>query len=177
MDRVLGIDPGSLRCGYGALVVDRGQLRYLECGVLTSSSANPMENRLGEIARGLGEVIDELAPSVLAVEDVFAQVNVRTALALAQARGVVLAVAGLRGLAVCSYPPAAVKKCVAGSGRAEKGQVARMVATLIGLRSVPSPDAADALAIAIAHARNIDAGNHRLAAALIAPGRRSRSAP
>lgn len=130
-----------------------GRLRYVECGVLTAPARHPAERRLGEIARGLGEVLDELRPDVIAVETVFARINPRTALALAQARGMVLAEAGQRALAVASYTAPVVKKMVTGRGRAEKSQVARMVQTLLALRATPRVDAADALALAIAHAR------------------------
>lgn len=116
-----------------------------------------MEKRLGEVARWLGEVIDDLAPDQLAVEDVFSHVNPRSALALAQARGVVLAVAGLRNLPVFSYSPALVKKTVTGRGRASKDQVAHMVGALVGLQSPPQSDAADALAVAITHAHRMEA--------------------
>src|SRR5262245_9466192 len=126
-------------------------MRYVECGVLTAPEDRPMEQRLGEIARGLREVIGELSPAVVAVEDVFTYQNPRSALALAQARGMALAVIGLAGLSVASYPPAVVKKAVVGSGRADKTQVARMVQALIGLRGEPRVDATDALAVAIAH--------------------------
>jgi crossover junction endodeoxyribonuclease RuvC len=151
--RILGLDPGSRVCGYGVIDDAAGTLRYVECGVLTSPADNPMEKRLGEIARALREVIDELAPEVVAVEDVFTHENPRSALALAQARGMALAVVGLAGLAVASYPPALVKKTVTGSGRADKGQIGRMVQALIGLRGEPRADATDALAVAITHGR------------------------
>ena len=93
--RILGLDPGSRVCGYGVLDQIGGELSYVECGVLTAKEERPMEERLGEIARGLREVIEELAPAVVAMEDVFSHQNVRSALALAQARGMALAVAGL----------------------------------------------------------------------------------
>jgi crossover junction endodeoxyribonuclease RuvC len=150
--RILGIDPGSRVCGYG-VIESRGELAYVECGVLTAPEDWPMERRLGEIARLLGDVIRELSPRIVAVEDVFSHVNPRTALALAQARGMALAVIGLAGLEVASYPPSVVKKTVCGSGRAEKDQVGRMVQALIGLRTIPRADAADALAVAITHAQ------------------------
>lgn len=149
--RILGLDPGSRVCGYGVIEAVGGSLRYVECGVLTAPETRPMEQRLGEIARGLREVIEELAPSVAAVEDVFLHQNPRSALALAQARGMALAVLGMAGLAVASYPPALVKKAVSGSGGAGKEQIARMVQALIGLRSLPRADATDALAVAITH--------------------------
>jgi crossover junction endodeoxyribonuclease RuvC len=153
--RILGLDPGSRICGYGVIDESRGDLRYVECGVLTAPEERPMEQRLGEIARGLREVISELAPEIVAVEDVFTYQNPRSALALAQARGMALAVIGLAGLRVASYPPAVVKKAVCGSGAADKGQVARMVQALIKLKSLPRADATDALAVAITHGRTL----------------------
>jgi crossover junction endodeoxyribonuclease RuvC len=153
--RILGLDPGSRVCGYGVIDERGGELAYVECGLLTAPEDRAMEDRLGELARGLREVIGELAPEVVAVEDVFSHQNVRSALALAQARGMVLAVCGLSGLSVASYAPALVKKAVSGSGRADKTQVARMVQALIGLRSLPRADATDALAVAITHGRRL----------------------
>jgi crossover junction endodeoxyribonuclease RuvC len=149
--RILGLDPGSRVCGYGVIEAGPDGLRYVECGVLTAPESRPMEQRLGEIARGLREVIEELSPTVAAVEDVFTYQNPRSALALAQARGMALAVIGMAGLRVTSYPPALVKKAVSGTGGAGKEQVARMVQALIGLRSLPRADATDALAVAITH--------------------------
>src|SRR5260221_10216728 len=149
--RILGIDPGSLVLGYA--VVDAtaaGRVTYVECGVITAGRELAVERRLGEIARGLTEVIQELSPTVAAVEDVFAGANVRSAIALAQARGMVLAACGLAGIRVCSYAPAQVKVAVTGRGRAPKSQVALMVKALVGLRKVPRSDAADALAGAVA---------------------------
>ena len=153
--RILGLDPGSRVCGYGVIDEVGGELTYVECGVLTAPEERPMEQRLGEIARGLREVIGELSPGIVAVEDVFTHQNPRSALALAQARGMALAVIGLAGLRVASYPPALVKKAVCGSGAADKGQVARMVQALIKLKSLPRADATDALAVAITHGRTL----------------------
>ena len=165
--RILGLDPGSRICGYGVLDQVGGELAYVECGVLTAPEGQPMEQRLGEIARGLREVISELAPEVVAIEDVFSHQNVRSALALAQARGMALAVVGLAGLSVASYTPASVKKAVSGSGRADKDQVARMVQVLIGLRSLPRADATDALAVAITHGRALEPRAARLTSAVV----------
>src|SRR5690242_4663334 len=167
--RILGLDPGSRVCGYGVVDDLGSELRYVECGVLTAPEGKPMEERLGEIARGLREVIAELEPGEVAVEDVFVHHNARSALALAQARGMALAVIGLAGLRVASYPPALVKKTVTGSGRADKDQIARMVQSLIGLRSLPRPDASDALAVAITHARAATPTVARLAPAVVKP--------
>jgi crossover junction endodeoxyribonuclease RuvC len=167
--RILGLDPGSHVCGYGVIDVRDAQLVYVECGVLTAPADRAMEDRLGEIARGLREVLGELAPAVVAVEDVFVHSNPRSGLALAQARGMALAVIGLCGLSVASYPPALVKKTVTGSGRADKDQIARMVQNLIGLRGLPRPDASDALAVAITHARAAAPSAAKLARSVIAP--------
>lgn len=156
--RILGVDPGSRVCGYAVIEVASRDCRYVECGVLTANERLPMEVRLGEIARGLREVIGELEPALMGVEDVFTHSNPRSALALAQARGMVLAVAGMAGITVCSYAPAVVKKTVTGRGRASKEQVARMVQALVGLASVPRADAADALAVAITCAMTRELG-------------------
>lgn len=173
--RILGIDPGSRVCGYGVIDAVGDELRYVECGLLTAPEDRPMEARLGEIARALREVLGELAPTAVAVEDVFSHQNPRSALALAQARGMALAVVGLAGLAVASYAPALVKRSVAGSGRAEKDQVARMVQQLVGLRSLPRADATDALAVAITHGRALRPTAARLAPAVVAPAARRRA--
>jgi crossover junction endodeoxyribonuclease RuvC len=153
---ILGVDPGSRLCGYGVIeVVGPKTLRYIECGVLSANPKDSMETRLGEIARWLTDVVTELRPTVMAVEEAFTSKNPKSALALAQARGTVLAVAGMSGLSVHSYPPTTVKKAVTGFGRASKEQVARMVQSLMGLSTTPKSDAADALAVAIAHAQQM----------------------
>jgi crossover junction endodeoxyribonuclease RuvC len=170
--RVLGIDPGSRICGYGLISTGgRASYQYVECGIVTGRTGAPAEERLGEIAQSLFEIVRELRPAALAVEDVFSHQNVRSALALAQARGVVLAVAGMAGLPVFSYPPAVVKKTVTGQGAASKEQVTRMVMSLIGLRSAPRVDAADALAVAITHAHR--STSFGVAVARIARGTRA----
>ena len=154
--RVMGVDPGSRVCGYSIVdALDRGECKYIECGVLGAKSTASMEERLGEIARDLSQLVEEFAPAVIAVEDVFQGVNARSALALAHARGAVYAVAGMAGLRVHAYAPAVVKKMVTGHGAASKEQVARMVQALVGLQTPPRSDAADALAVALAHARTL----------------------
>ncbi|CAN5888847.1 crossover junction endodeoxyribonuclease RuvC [soil metagenome] len=167
--RILGLDPGSRICGYGVVDATGDELRYVECGVLTAPESKPMEVRLGEIARGIKEVIAELSPTVVSVEDVFVHQNPRSALALAQARGMALAVIGPAGMSVASYSPAVVKKTVSGSGRADKDQVARMVQALIGLRSLPRADATDALAVAITHGRTTRLLSARMGSAMVKP--------
>lgn len=167
--RILGIDPGSRVCGYGVIDFREGAMQYVECGLLTAPEQRSMEERLGEIAAALREVVSELRPTHVAIEDVFSHQNPRSAIALAQARGMALAVVGLAGLRVASYAPALVKRTVAGNGRAEKTQVARMVQALIGLRSLPRADATDALAVAITHARTFSNGAAMLTAAVVPP--------
>jgi crossover junction endodeoxyribonuclease RuvC len=139
-------------CGYAVLEAEGPRYQYVECGVLTAPAKQPFEQRLAEIGRQLTDLIAELSPAVVAVEDVFSRINIRSALALAQARGAVIAVAGLAGLPVHSYAAPLVKRAVTGRGRASKEQVGRMVAALVGLSSPPEEDAADALAVAITHA-------------------------
>ena len=142
--------------GYAVVLITggrRAQVQYVECGVIGASPRAPLEVRLAEITRGLTEVIEELEPEVAAVEDIFYSMNARSALALGHARGAALAVAGMAGLRVYAYPPAVVKKTVTGNGRATKRQVGEMVRHVARLCSVPGADAADALAVAVTHAR------------------------
>ncbi len=156
--RILGIDPGSRRCGYG--VVERlavGRVRYVECGVVEAPERLALHHRLVEIGAGLREVVEELRPDVVAVEGVFHGQNARAALQLGQARGVALLVCGEARLEVHEYAPATVKRAVAGSGRASKEQVLRMVRTLCALGRDPKLDASDALAIAICHSFHVRA--------------------
>lgn len=153
--RILGIDPGSRVCGYAVLDAHLPGHKapvYRECGVLTAVGTLRFEERLAEISRQLTQLVTEFSPDVVAIEDVFSRINARAALALAQARGAAVAVAGLAGLPVHSYPAPQVKRSVTGRGRATKDQVARMVAALVGLGTPPEADAADALAVALTHA-------------------------
>lgn len=154
--RILGIDPGSLRLGYGVIEcagAGASTVSYVECGVISASPRDARSVRLGEIGRGLRDLIDEVRPDVVAMEEAFFGVNVQSTLALGEARGVALFIASEYGLLVSGYPPATVKKTVVGHGRATKGQIGYLVRALLSLRRTPEPDAADALAIAICHAR------------------------
>ena len=152
--RILGIAPGSLRLGYG--VVDRvGKvgLAYVECGVITAPARMERAQRLCLIGRGLRELVEELRPDEVALEQAFYGKNVQSTLALGEARGVATFVVTDRGLPVAGYAPALVKRTIVGHGAATKQQIGFLVRTLLALRRVPEPDAADALAIAICHAR------------------------
>jgi crossover junction endodeoxyribonuclease RuvC len=150
--RILGIDPA----GYGVVDAAGRVLRCVECGVVAAAAELPLARRLAEILTGLLEVVAEHKPDVAAVEDIFHARNARSALALGQARGVALAAAAMAGVPVVAYPPALVKQAVTGRGRASKEQVGRMVRMLVGLKREPRADAADALAVAIAHAHRQD---------------------
>lgn len=156
MTRILGVDPGTLHCGYGVVEVSTGtgstKPRYIECGVIELPAQKPMAERLKLLASDLREVIRELRPDELALECAFAGINVRSALVLGQARGAILLVGAEANLPCAEYPPATVKKTVCGNGRAQKSEVQRVVSWLCKLRTPPPTDAADAVAIALCHA-------------------------
>jgi crossover junction endodeoxyribonuclease RuvC len=149
---ILGIDPGTASTGFGVVESRPGVLRPLTAGVISTAAGEPLERRLAAIGARVSELIAEHEPQALAVEDIFFGRNVRTAFAVGQARGVVLGAAGMRGVPCFAYTPQAVKLSVCGSGGADKAQVQRMVAALLGLEAPPTPDhVADALAVAICH--------------------------
>jgi crossover junction endodeoxyribonuclease RuvC len=147
---VLGIDPGTASTGFGVVESVGSRLRSLDGGVIVTPPGIPLERRLADIHARVGGLLDQHAPDAVAIEELYFGVNVRTAFAVGQSRGVVLLAAGQRRIPTRSYTPQQVKGAVCGSGRAGKDQVARMVAQLLGLTSPPAPDhAADALAVAI----------------------------
>ena len=149
---VLGIDPGLTRCGYGAVVREGHFLRAVSAGVLTTAPTSPLPERLAQLQAGLRALVAELAPTAVAVERVFFQVNARTAMSVGQASGLALAEAWAAGCEVAQYTSNEVKQAVAGYGAAPKEQVQRMVQAQLGLVSRPRPpDAADALALALCH--------------------------
>jgi crossover junction endodeoxyribonuclease RuvC len=147
---VLGIDPGTASTGYGVVHGRGSQMRVLACGVIATEAGSALERRLAEIHARVGELLDNHRPDSVAVEELYFGANTRSAFAVGHARGVVLLAAGERGVASRSYTPQQVKAAVCGHGGADKAQVARMVAQLLGLAAPPTPDhAADALAVAI----------------------------
>lgn len=148
----LGIDPGTTKTGFAVLGQLGRSLTVLESGTIRLPARRPLADRLALLQQHLEALIDRHRLDAVAVEDIFTARNVRSALALGHARGVVLAAAGRRELQVQAYPPATVKKAVAGHGRADKAQIQQMVRTLLSLDRAPEPDEADALAIAICHA-------------------------
>jgi len=150
---VLGVDPGSLRTGYGVVESDGRRHRLIERGTLAPSPRISLPDKLRHIHDGVSGLIERLRPDALAVEDVFHAVNTRTALVLGHVRGVVLLAGAERGVPVHEYPPATVKQQITGFGRAEKGQVAFMVTRLLELGQDAEPgDATDALAVALCFA-------------------------
>ncbi|MBD8869780.1 crossover junction endodeoxyribonuclease RuvC [Nocardioides donggukensis] len=151
--RVLGIDPGLTRCGWGVVDGSPGRpLSLVDVGVVRTSADLPLAQRLVAIEAGVEECLDRLRPDAVAVERVFAQHNLRTVMGTAQASGIALLVAARRGLPVALHTPSEVKAAVSGSGRADKAQVGAMVTRLLRLQEAPRPaDAADALALAITH--------------------------
>lgn len=151
--RVLGIDCGTEYTGYGIVEMRADDhLVYLDCGAIKVSPREPMARRLSRISIRLHELIVEHHPDRVAIEDVFYSANVKSALKLGQVRGVAMLAAATAGLEVAEYSPLSIKSAVVGYGRAEKHQVQQMVTRLLNLDQAPeSPDAADALAIAICH--------------------------
>ena len=159
---VLGIDPGVSRCGYGAVAAEGSSLATVAFGVIRTPPGDPLPERLAALQGELESLVADLRPAAMAVERVFFQTNVRTAMSVGQASGLALAVAARAGVPVCQYTPNEVKQAVAGYGAAGKEQVQAMVTRLLHLPEVPKPpDAADALALAICH---LSAGPFRAAA-------------
>jgi len=149
--RVLGIDPGSRRTGWGVVQLEGTRLRPVGAGTIAVSEKLPLAKRLHMIHQGLQQVIVDYQPEAVAVEEIFFAKYANAALKLGHARGVALLVAAESGLDVHEYPPAIVKRTVVGRGAADKTQVGRLIKALLGLKEPPEEDAADALAVAITH--------------------------
>jgi crossover junction endodeoxyribonuclease RuvC len=151
--KVLGIDPGTAACGYGIVHGSAGRLRALDHGWWKTRAGERPELRLKTIFEEVAALIDRHAPDAVVLEESFVGVDARTALSVGQARGAVLVASALAGVECAEYAPARVKQAVCGYGRAEKAQVQRMVRSILGLPSPPTPHhASDALAVAICHA-------------------------
>jgi crossover junction endodeoxyribonuclease RuvC len=150
---VIGIDPGIANTGFGVVRAVGQRMVALDGGVIETSDDERIERRLGKLYESLGELISWHEPKAMALEDLFFGKNVASALSVGEARGVALLAAAGNAVPCFDYTPQAVKKAVCGSGSADKEQVQRMVASLLGLPEPPSPDhAADAFAVAICHA-------------------------
>jgi crossover junction endodeoxyribonuclease RuvC len=160
--RIIGIDPGLRRTGWGIVEADGPRLVYVASGLITSDAEEPLAYRLRALHAGLAEVIASFRPHEAAVEETFVNKDARATLKLGQARGMALLAPAQRGLAVSEYPPNVVKKTVTGTGHGEKRQIAAMVGFLLPRARSDSADEADALAIAICHA------SHRQSARAVA---------
>ena len=158
--RILGVDPGLRRTGWGLVCSEGSRLTYLASGSVSSNDKEPLALRLKALHDGLTAVVRDLAPDEAAVEETFVSKDAQSSLKLGHARGIALLVPALAGLTVAEYPANLVKKTVVGAGHAEKRQIQAMVRMLLPKADPESDDAADALAVAITHA------HHRKARAL-----------
>ena len=154
--RILGIDPGIGTVGFGVVDAVKGKNTYVACGVISTPPNTPLSPRLDMIYNDLNELIVTFAPEAIAVEELFFSKNITTGIAVAHGRGVILLSAYRSGVPVHEYTPMQVKQAVVGYGNAKKNQVIYMVQRLLGMKTPPRPDdAADALALAICHARSM----------------------
>jgi crossover junction endodeoxyribonuclease RuvC len=152
---VLGIDPGLSITGYGIIDVAGSSMRAVTAGVIRTSSDDSIADRLSELADDLDAVIEEFAPAEAAIEEVFVNRNLQTAMAVGRASGVAILAVARAGIPIAEYTPSAVKLAVTGTGDADKRQVQNIVARRLGLESSPGPaDASDALGVAICHAQS-----------------------
>lgn len=168
--RIIGIDPGLRRTGWGVIESDGVRLSYVASGLITSDAEDDLAYRLRELYLGLCAVIASHGPSEAAVEETFVNKDARATLKLGQARGMALLAPAQKGLRVAEYAPNVVKKTVTGTGHGEKRQIQAMIGFLLPRAHFESADEADALAIAICHA------SHRASAQVIAAAQRSRPA-
>jgi len=151
--KILGIDPGIARTGWGIVEAENAKLKTEHYGCIETFQTKSIEERLQILYEQLSAIIKEEKPNAMAIEELFFNTNAKTALVVGQARGVILLAAAQAKLSIAVYTPLQVKIAVTGYGRAEKSQVGQMVKTLLKLPSVPKPDdTADALAIALTHA-------------------------
>ena len=152
--RILGIDPGYATIGFGLVEAERGQVHMVTYGAITTPAGIPLSRRLYQILTDMEDLIQQVKPDVIAVEELFFNTNITTGIAVAHGRGVILCAAEKSGIPLYEYTPSQVKAAVTGYGKAEKQQVMDMTKRLLKLKAVPRPDdAADALALALCHAR------------------------
>lgn len=153
--RILGIDPGVATIGFGCIEAQRGQTQMLTYGAITTPAGLPLSKRLYQIAMDMEELIAQVKPDVIAVEELFFNTNITTGISVAHGRGVILCAAEKCGIPLYEYTPSQVKLAVVGYGKADKHQVMDMTRRLLHLKGIPRPDdAADALALALCHARS-----------------------
>ena len=153
--RILGIDPGIATVGFGVLDFTANNYKLLSCGVLTTPAHTGLSSRLEQIYDDMLNLIEMFRPDAVSVEELFFNTNITTGISVAHGRGVILLACKKAGVKIYEYTPLQVKQSVAGYGRAEKRQVMDMVKRICGLQQAPKPDdAADAVALAICHARS-----------------------
>ena len=153
--RILGIDPGVATIGFGLVEADRGRQQLLRYGVITTPPGIPLSSRLWQISQDMSSLLTQLRPDEAAVEELFFSKNITTGIAVAHGRGVLLLELEKAGIPVYEYTPMQVKQAVAGYGKAEKRQVMLMTQRILKMKEIPRPDdAADALALALCHARS-----------------------
>jgi crossover junction endodeoxyribonuclease RuvC len=164
--RILGIDPGLRRTGWGVVAIDGDRLSFLACGSLATDGSAALANRLLAIHDGLRRVVEQHAPDEAAVEATFVNKDASATLKLGQARGVAMLVPAIAGVPVAEYAPNLVKKTIVGAGHSEKIQVRMMIGVLLPKADPQTDDAADALAIAVCHAHHRNSAVLRVAARL-----------
>ncbi len=153
--RILGIDPGLATVGFSIVDVEKSKMKLVTCGVISTPAHTSLSSRLDRIFDDMNELISSFDPNVMSIEELFFNTNITTGIAVAHARGVILLSAYRAGVQVFEYTPLQVKQAVVGYGRAEKTQVIDMVRRILALPAAPKPDdAADAVALAICHARS-----------------------
>ena len=153
--RILGIDPGIATVGFGVVDSDRGKLNYVACGTVNTPAHTPLSSRLDQIYSDLEQLYEAFHPDVVSIEELFFDKNITTGIAVAHGRGVILLSAYRHSIPVYEYTPMQVKQSVVGYGLAEKRQVIDMVRRILNMPAPPKPDdAADAVALAICHARS-----------------------
>ena len=153
--RILGIDPGFATIGFGLVEADRGQVHMVTYGAITTPAGLPLSRRLYKIGKDMEDLISQVKPDVISIEELFFNTNITTGIAVAHGRGVILYAAEKCGIPLYEDTPSQVELAVTGYGKAEKRQVMDMTKRLLKLKSIPRPDdAADALALALCHARS-----------------------
>jgi crossover junction endodeoxyribonuclease RuvC len=152
--RILGIDPGLRRTGWGVITQEGSKLGFVACGVIQSDDKAPLSERLKQLHLGVIAVVQQFSPDESAIEETFVNADAQSTLKLGQARGAAMLACALGGLSVAEYAPNQVKKTVVGAGHAQKAQVQAMVRMLLPKSDATSADAADALAVAITHAQH-----------------------
>lgn len=149
---ILGIDPGIAILGFGLVKYEANRFTVIDYGAITTDSGIPMSSRLTIIYNGLVNIIEKYKPDAYAVEELFFNKNIKTALTVGHARGVAVLAGSKSGVQVYEYTPLQVKQALVGYGRADKNQIQQMVKVILNLREIPKPDdVADALAVAICH--------------------------